>query len=45
MFAAFVGYVELLDLSMLRIVWLVDLFVAVVVFCSFDVQDAWAFCA
>ena len=40
MFVAFVGYVNLLDFEMLRIVWLVDLLVAVVMLSSSDVRDA-----
>ena len=40
MFVAFVGYVDLLDFEMLRIVWLVDLLVAVVMLSSSDVRDA-----
>ena len=40
MIVAFVGYVDLLDFEMLRIVWLVDLLVAVVMLSSSDVRDA-----
>ena len=40
MFIVFVEYVDLLEFEMLRIVWLVDLLVAVVMLSSSDVRDA-----